>query len=328
MLSRIARGLYELGRRVERAQHVVRILEVNHKMNLERASLDEANVWTAIADSFQCGLARPDEAGLYGELVLSEVHSYSVRHCIEQARDEGRAMRNHISEEMWLHLNHKHLELATLDFEAILRVGRSEFNRRIEAFGCAFYGLANDTMIRGESWSFLHIGKFVERALMICRILEIKRKALSLAPESEGAPVDVHQWQALLRSLSGYEPYRRAYDARIVPEQVLEFVLKRADFPRSLTCTLDELAASLRVVAGSHPVQVQLGRSVERLLDELHLLDTSLLVREGSFEGELRRLEARCKAVAEALDLGYFTSLRPAAAPITAAPGAGLVPQQ
>jgi hypothetical protein len=54
VLSRIARGLCDLGRHIERAQHVVRILEVNHKMNLERAVSDDANVWIAIAEAFEC----------------------------------------------------------------------------------------------------------------------------------------------------------------------------------------------------------------------------------------------------------------------------------
>lgn len=327
MLSRIARGLYELGRQVERAQHVSRILEVNHKMNLERASVDQANVWLAISESFECGLDQPTEPALYQELVLSSHHPYSVRHCIELARDEGRAMREHISEEMWLHLNRTHLELAELSFESILRVGRSEFNRRVELFGDAFHGLADDTMIRGAAWSFLRIGKLAERAAMICRILEIKRKSLSLAPEHEGAPVDVHQWQALLRSLSGYEPYRRAYDARIVPERVLEFVLKRPDFPRSLTCTLADLRQALAQVSGSNAAQLQLERGVDRLLEELRGIDTTDLVRSGSLEGQLHRLDRLCQGISDGMELAYFTSLRPASAPITAAPGAGLVPQ-
>jgi len=327
MLSRIARGLYELGRHVERAQHVVRILEVNHKMNLERASVDESNVWMAIAESFECGLDQPDEAALYEELVLSRTHPYSVLHCIENARSEGRAMREHISEEMWIHLNRTHLDLATLTFDEVLHVGRSEFNRRIEFFGNALYGLADDTMIRGQSWAFLRIGKLVERAEMICRILEIKRKSLVLSPLSEGAPVDIHQWQALLRSLSGYEPYRRAYDARIVPERVLEFVMKSADFPRSLTCTLRDLGRALETIPGSSPLQVDLKRSVLRFVEDLRLIDPDELVREGSLDGELSRLGRRCLALGDGLDLAYFTSHRPAAAPISVSPGAALVPQ-
>ncbi|MEM7410488.1 MAG: alpha-E domain-containing protein [Myxococcota bacterium] len=327
MLSRIARGLYELGRSIERSQNVVRILEVNHKMNLERAAIDESNAWLAISESFACELDRPDERSLYDSLVLSETHPHSVRRCIQDARDEGRAMREHISEEMWLHLNRTFLDLADLSFASILRIGRSQFNQRIEVFADGFHGLADDTMIRGESWAFLRIGKFLERASMIGRILEIKRKALSLAPDTEGAPIDIHQWQALLRSLSGYEPYRRAYDARIVPERVLAFVLRRDDFPRSLTCTLRDLERALDVVAGSNPAQIRLAQELRRTLEDLHHLDTAELIAGGSFESELLHLRRRCHTMEECMELGYFTSLRPASTPIAAAPGAALVPQ-
>jgi uncharacterized alpha-E superfamily protein len=328
MLSRIAKGIYDLGRQVERAQHVARVLEVNHKMNLERVSADETDVWTAISESFHCDLDQPTEARLYEELILSTSHPYSVRGCVERARDQGRAMRDHISEEMWLHLNRTHLELADLRFEEILRSGRSEFNARIEVFTDAFYGMADDTMIRGQAWAFLRAGRFLERALMICRILEIKRKTLSLAPESEGAPLDVHQWQALLRSLSGYEPYRRAYDARILPERVLEFVLKRPDFPRSLTCSVLELRSALDLVGESGGSHLRLSGELDRMLEELRSIDTTDVARSGSFEPELRRLDRYCRGLVKSLDLAYLTSLRPVANPITAAPGAELVPQQ
>jgi len=319
--------MYELGRYVERGQHVARILEVNHKMNLERTSIDEANVWTAISESFGCGLEQPDEPSVYGELVLSRTHACSVMHCVASARDQARAMRDHISEEMWIHLNRTHLELSALSFEAILRVGRSEFNRRIEVFADALYGLAEDTMIRGEPWGFLRVGKLAERALMICRILEIKRKSLALAPESAGAPIDVHQWQGLLRSLSGYEPYRRAYDARILPERVLEFVLQRPDFPRSLRCTLTDLQGAMALLPAANPLQIGLRRDVARFVENLQRLDPGELVRQGSIDGDLRRLEMRSRAIGDGMDLAYFTSHRPFSAPIAASTGTALVPQ-
>ena len=328
MLTRIARGLYELGRLVERSQHVVRILEVNHKMNLERPSSDETSVWTAIADSFHCDVEQPTEAALYQELVLSHHHEFSVRRCIESARDEGRSMRDHISEEMWLHLNRTHLDTSRLTFERILEIGRSEFNRQVELFGDAFHGLADDTMIRGDSWAFLRIGKLVERAAMIRRILEIKRKSLELSPASEGAPVDVHQWQALLRALSGHEPYRRAYDARIVPERVLAFVLKRPEFPRSLACSLAELRDALGKLSSGNPAQLAVIQDVERTQEWLGMIDPDQLVRSGSFELELREIDRRTDDLVAAIELGFFTSMRPASAPLTVAPGATLVPQQ
>ena len=326
MLSRLARGLYDLGRVVERAQHVARILEVNHKMSLERTASDEGEIWSAISDSFSCHLAAPDERGLYATLICSPDHPYSVLRCVAEARDEGRSMREQISEEMWPHLNRTHLELQSMTYERVMVIGRSEFNRRIEIFADALHGLADDTMIRDESWAFLRLGKLIERALMVCRILDIKRK--SVASHSDGRPVDVYQWQALLRSLSGYEPYRRAYDARVVPQRVLEFVLQNPDFPRSLTCTLSDIQTTLSFISSSSERQANLGLTVIELIEELQSIDAQLIVALGSLEQEVNALERACSEIEKAVEIAYFTSLRPSSVPIVISPGAGLVPQQ
>jgi len=328
MLSRIARGLYNLGRDVERAQNVVRILEVNHKMNLERQLEDGLNIWLAISEAFQAGVEPPSESGLYQELVLSFEHPYAVRRCIRSARDQARAMRDHISEEMWLHLNGAYLGLVDLCFDDILREGRSEFNRRIETVCDAFHGLADDTMIQGAAWRFLRMGKFVERASMVTSVLEIKRKALALAPEEEGRPVDVHQWQALLRSLSGYEPYRRAYDARIVPSRVLEFVLQRTDFPRSLGHAISQVADALGKVTAESPSQIELYEAARLFVEQLRVLDARDVLRSGSLEAHVTLLRKRCDELARRLEQSFFVSARPTPAPIVPSAYAGLVPQQ
>jgi uncharacterized alpha-E superfamily protein len=310
---------------VERAQNVTRILEVNHKMHLERGPLDGSNIWVAISEAFDTGLALPNERGLYDVLVASASHEYSVARCIRKARDLGREIRDHISEEMWLHLNESHLALVDVCFDEVLRVGRSDFNRRIEIFGDALYGLADDTMIHGPAWHFLRIGRFLERACMICRILDIKRKAVSLAPQEAFRPIDVHQWQALLRSLSGYEPYRRAYDARIVPARVFEFVMQRADFPRSLAHAVGQISDSLDRVTHSIPSQMALRRNVADLREDLRLLDARELLLDGSLESHVKLLERRCRDVAAGLEQAFFASQR--AVPVASAAAASLVPQ-
>ena len=326
VLSRIAQGLYTLGRSVERVQNVTRILEVNHKMNLERSAGRDRNVWEAIAHSFLCPVESYTERALYDVLVLSETHPFSVWRCLGDARDEGRAMRDHISDEMWLHLNLHYLELRGLDFDGILAIGRSEFNRRIEVFCDALYGLADDTMIRGEAWAFLRLGKQMERAMMICRILDIKRK--SIVPDPDGAPADVHHWQALLRSLSGYEPYRRAYDARVMPHRVLAFVLQHAEFPRSLAHALVEMDLSVGVLGSKTPYTSSVSQLLERLRNRLMGLDVERSIEAQAFDRELSYLNESCMEIADAIELAYFTSLRPATRPITVAPGAALTPQQ
>ena len=326
MLSRIAQGLYGMGRSVERVQNVTRILEVNHKMNLERLEAGGQEVWAAIAHSFLCPIEEYTERSLYGVLVLSETHPYSVRRCLREARDQARSMREHLSEEIWLHVNLHFLELRELTFEEVVSMGRSEFNRRIEVFCDALFGLADDTMIRGDAWSFLRLGRQMERALLICRILDIKRKAVS--PAVDGAPADVHHWQALLRSLSGYEPYRRVYDARVVPERVLEFVLKRPEFPRSLAHTVGEMRSTVGRLGAQSPLAAPVATLLDRMSDGLRVRDVARSIHPEMFGNELAFLNESCLEIADAIELAYFTSLRPTSVPITVAPGAALTPQQ
>ena len=309
MLSRIANGLFDLGRAVERAQHVTQIIEVNHKMNLERAFDDDGEVWQAISDAFAADLVCPQERDVYERLVLSHDHPFSVRRCVGRARFEGRATREHISEEMWLHLNQTHLSFEALTFDSILAIGRSEFNRRVTIFSDAHSGLADDTMIRGEAWAFLRIGKLTERACMICRVLKIKESLIT--PGRVDAPIDTHQWQALLRSLSGYESYRRVYDARIIPSRVLEFVLQRENFPRSLAGCLIEIQSVMDVFSGSREQAVELDLLISHLLEDVRQAQPEQLLDDASFSTFLDQISRRCKQLSKTMDRTFFSSIRP-----------------
>jgi uncharacterized alpha-E superfamily protein len=311
VLSRIAEALYQTGREVERAQNVVRVLEVQHKMALARGSPGPGAGWMPIFEAFVVEEAEePTEEALYAVLVLDRDHPYSVRGRIGAARERARTLRECISEEMWEHLNRFHLELAPLGFADIRRIGRSEFNRRVELFCDAFHGLADDTMIHGPEWHFLRLGKFLERAAMLCRILDIKRKTLELTPEQEGRPIDFHHWQGMLRSVSGYEPYRRVYDARIVPARVLDFVLSHPDFPRSFRHCLVRIEESLGFVASDAWRQRDLLAEVRKTLTELSAEPGDALL-QGGLEAHVRALSRRCTLIAEGLEGAFFRSRRP-----------------
>jgi uncharacterized alpha-E superfamily protein len=259
-----------MGCYVERAQNVIRILEVNHKMHLERGTADLPGTWGPIADAFHLDIAEPHEPEVYAALVLSSSHPYSVRRCIAAAREEGRTLRERISEEMWDELNRYHHAIAGLGFDEIRRKGRSVFNREVESFCAAFQGLADETMIHGPEHTFLRLGRYVERAQLLCRILEIKRKTLTVSPRAPGHPLDNHQWKVLLRSLSGYEPYRRQFDACIVPSRVLAFALCNPRFPRSLAFCVGQVDTSTVMVAPGLEVELQvLNRLCTRLDQEI-----------------------------------------------------------
>lgn len=327
MLSRIAEGLYGMGREIERAGNVIRVLEVHHKMGLGESTLSSSAGWAALASAFEVPVDEPDEGALYEHLVTGESHPFSLRRCIEGARERGRGLREQISEEMWEHLNRFTLELREVGFADILAMGRSEFNRRVESFCDAFHGLADDTMLRDDAWHFLRLGKYLERAEMVCRILEIKRKTLALAPEQEGRPIDFHQWQGMLRSLSAFEPYRRAFDAHIEPLRAVSFVLACEAFPRSLGHCVACVRASLQAL-GSEGAECRAVREVLASL-EAELLPwrpgaTALL---GEPEREVKVLARQCAALSEAFELAFFRSFRPVSGDAIQSSGLLQVPQ-
>lgn len=311
MLSRIAQGLFAMGRDIERAANVARILEVHHKMNLAERGISREDSWLAITDAFDLDMAGGGEAAVYGALVFSPDNEYSVLACVRRAREEGRTKRDHVSEEMWVHLNRFYLDIRDMDFPDVLRLGRSEFNRLVESFCDGFHGIADSTLLRGPEWNFLCLGKYLERARMICRITEIKANVLSLTPLEEGTPVDHHQWQALLRSVSGYESYRRFYDVRVVPHRVLEFLLQNADFPRSLHHCLLRVQEAIAAIASRDDPRQRSHVLVDSLLDEIRHIDARAMVERGQLAPDLARLGGRCERVAESVDTAFFRRMIP-----------------
>ncbi len=94
----------------------------------------------------------------------------------------------------------------------------------------------SETMEHGETWHFSQLGRFIERADQTSRVLDVQYGLLLPSAADVGKPVDDLQWSALLRSTSGFEPYRRAY-GRVASETVVGFLLFDLTFPRSVITT-------------------------------------------------------------------------------------------
>jgi uncharacterized alpha-E superfamily protein len=113
-------------------------------------------------------------------------------------------------------------------------------------------------MLQDEALHFLRIGTFLERADNTARLLDVKFQALSggdyFGPGAtkEGHEVDFYHWSAILRSVSGFEIYRKVYRNVIHPEKVAELLILRPDMPRSLAACLNELVMNLEMVANQH----------------------------------------------------------------------------
>ena len=101
---------------------------------------------------------------------------------------------------------------------------------------------------------------------------------------------DFYHWSAILRSVSGFEIYRKVYRNVIRPEKVAELLILREDMPRSLAACMSEVVANLQRVANeqSHDTQrragrlhadLQYGRIDEILATGLHAYLTQFLDR-------------------------------------------------
>jgi len=315
MLSRAAHRMYCLGRYVELAENTARILDVNHRMSLEMAYFSDLDVWspmlaiTRSTQQFEELYKEISEKNIYEFFLLSAENPHSVRSCIQTSRETARIMREYISEEMWEHLNRVHLEMQDITLQDVMGRESNTFNLRIKTFCNAFHGLADNTMVHNQAWEFLRLGRVIKRALMTAKILEIKYHLLLPEISEVGRPLDLHQWQALLRSASAFEAYRHLYKAKIVPNQVILLLLLNPGFPRSVHYCMRQTREALQGIKASNQDQYNLYRNVEIFLDDLRGGAMEEQLAEMSLKQNLELTINRCMEIDRQLHQCYFETL-------------------
>ena len=116
-----------------------------------------------------------------------------------------------------------------------------------------FRGITDSTMSHDEAWQFIQLGRMLERADKATRLIDVKYFLLLPKVEDVGTSVDDVQWSAVLKSVSGFEMYRKRH-GRISPTNVVEFLLLDHDFPRSVRHCVHRTAESLYSITGTPPV--------------------------------------------------------------------------
>jgi uncharacterized alpha-E superfamily protein len=287
MLSRIADSIYWMSRFLERAESTARLVEINllHAVEAEH-TLSEAAEWKPLLSI--CGKeADYEEVSEGGELIGARVIQFltrerrngsSIRTCLRLARENARVVRDRISKEMWEDVN----ELWLRSEERLQRPLAAEYYRWLRGEVDRFHGTTSSTMMRGEAFAFYLLGFFLERADMTARILDVKYHLLLPELSLVGSALDYYQWAALLRSLSGFEPYRRRHP-RLLPIDVAEFVVLDVDFPRSLCFAVDRMEQALAKISSPSPDSPSL-HALERLRETLEKQTAEGLFDQGLHE--------------------------------------------
>jgi uncharacterized alpha-E superfamily protein len=190
----------------------------------------------------------------------------SIASCLTGARENARAVRGALTTEVWETQNATWLDMQRRLDSGVLESDPSEFFEWVKYRSHLSRGVAVGTMLTDEAMLFMGLGTFLERADNTARILDVKYHAANGKGKRAEALTqrDFYYWSALLRSVSGFEIYRKVYRDVITPERVAELLMLRDDMPRSL------LACMTQVVANLKAVRNEVSADTERMAGKIH----------------------------------------------------------
>ncbi|MBV9487456.1 MAG: alpha-E domain-containing protein, partial [Frankiaceae bacterium] len=202
MLSRIAESLFWIGRLVERAEDVSRMLDVSVNLLLEESSASDVEACRTLLSVVGASGSLDDRA-FDADLVLDRLaydRDSPIWSSLEGARENARTVREVISSEMWLCLNTTYNALSGQRARA-KRSSPSTYFNFVKERAALVSGLVDGTMSHDDGWRFLVLGRSIERADMTVRALSLYQVVGDPATSAT----------ALLRSCGGYESFLRTY---------------------------------------------------------------------------------------------------------------------
>lgn len=244
MLARTVENVYWLARYLERAENTARLISVNTHLLLDLPA-GFAPGWLPLVDItgnralFDSSHKRAEERDVVHFLIADRNNPGSIVSSLDLARENARTLRDVLPSEAWEELNRFFMEFSEALPSGLSRRTRFDFLKRTVLMSQTLTGMLEGTMSRNDAYTFMMLGRNLERADMSSRIIDVRSAQLLPADATELRPFDTIQWMSVLRSLSGYEMYRLGRRTRVNRTDVLEFVLRDEQFPRScLLCLL------------------------------------------------------------------------------------------
>ncbi len=311
MLSRTADHLFWMSRYTERAENTARMLDVNYQTTLLPQSDAVAQVgWQGLLSISEL---LPTYTKRYGAIAAKEVMDFMVKDesnpssiisCLGAARENARAVRGTLTTEVWETQNTTWLEVKRMLKSGEFEKDPGQFFEWVKFRSHLSRGVTVGTMLIDEALHFMRLGTFLERADNTARLVDVKFHALQSdfygTASEKDQEYDFYHWSAILRSVSGFEVYRKVYRDVIKPERVGELLILRPDMPRSLHASLNEVVNNLSLVvsdpasetlrrAGKLRSELQYGRIDEILATGLHAYLTQFLDRVNDLGAHISR---------------------------------------
>lgn len=255
LVARFGWNIFWLGRYIERAEALARILDINETYARDNPEgPDWLRVLELYADTerFNKGHTKADAASITNFYVIDRENPTSIASSIAAARQNARSVRHLISTEMWTHLNMFHNMVGKLTQRDIRLNNLSRVCGEVKLECQAFEGIAEGTFFRGEAWCFYQLGKYLERADQTTRVLDMGFDRIS---DTDADGRDSIHWSVLLRSVAGYHAFRSLHPAGSSAQDIAGFLLYDQEFPRAVAMCVERVSTRLQELETRHDHQ-------------------------------------------------------------------------
>ncbi|WP_424927873.1 alpha-E domain-containing protein [Amaricoccus tamworthensis] len=293
MLSRTAENLFWIGRYMERSETMARLLEVGYRMSLMPSTgAGNRNEWESLVVAAGSSAGFRDKYGS-GEVKQRDVESWmffdrdngsSIISCLENARQNGRAVRTALTTSMWDALNSAYLELRELERTPRSELALPELCDWTKRQSALFRGETEGTHLQNDGYDFYNLGAYIERGDNTARILDVKYYILLPTTDTVGGGVDTYQWSTLLRSLSVFRSFHWSYGSEYSPRKITDFLIFNRACPRSLLFSANRVGLHLDRLSAAYGSESPACRNLQKMLTELSTTTLDHVIEEGLHE--------------------------------------------
>lgn len=273
MLSRVGDTLYWMSRYLERAEHTARLLDLQLHLMLDQTEINPVRRWNHLLKSLHLPpleTGQPDAFEMTHWLTFDPSNEFSILSFISAARENARHVREQISSEMWEQINRLYFQVKQTSIGDIWNDQPHEFFRSVKEGVHLFQGITDSTMSNGEGWSFIQMGRFLERANMIARLVDTHYQQFAATALDQTVNFNFLEWVGLLKSCTAYEAYCKVYTADVRPDLTAEYLILNPDFPHTVRYSVDRLTLAIQAAASS--TESKRARHVTRLAGKLRAM--------------------------------------------------------
>ncbi len=310
MLARIADSLFWMARYIERADGIMRMLKINYNASLDKNSGDDFS-WKPVLQLFgnlsqsEIDVLQNDSKQVMHYMITDRNNSNSLFNVIRNARENARGVQDHITLEVWGCINDFYHSIRSEQVTEMINNEQSiQLLDELLKNGLLYYGTCDITMPRSEGWSFMNIGKALERSLQTVDLLESKYSALAY---DMNAQTETPYWKYLLMSASGYELYVKTYREGLNGKHVAEMMILNTDFPRAILYSVVQLTRNFEKIRSDRNLDSY--REIEFLIGKLRSTIRYTNVEAFSqteFKDFLHNTRSNLLGISNALNTYYF----------------------